>query len=75
VKSGRNIKKDHNNSSGKCSDEKGDDNVEGDKVVQAKNPTKRLAKKSKKKVEKYGGIWALCYRDDEKHLLQYGSTV
>jgi hypothetical protein len=60
VKGGRKVKKDDSNSSGKCSDENGDDNVngdgdadsDGDKVVQPKNPTKRLVKKSKRKVEK-----------------------
>jgi len=60
VKGGRKVKKDDSNSIGKCSDENGDDNVngdgdgdsDGDKVVQAKNPTKRLVKKSKRKVEK-----------------------
>jgi hypothetical protein len=52
--------KDDSNSSGKCSDENGDENVngdgdgdsDGDKVVQRKNPTKRLVKKSKTKVKK-----------------------
>jgi hypothetical protein len=60
VKGGRKVKKDDSNSSGKCSDENGDDNVngdgdadsDGDKVIQPKNPTKRLVKKSKRKVEK-----------------------
>lgn len=60
MKGGRKVKKDDSNSSGKCSDENGDDNVngdgdgdsDGDKVVQPKNPTKRLVKKSKRKVEK-----------------------
>ena len=54
------VKKDDSNSSGKCSNENGDDNVngdgdansDGDKVIQTKNPTKRLVKKSKRKVEK-----------------------
>jgi hypothetical protein len=60
VKGGRKVKKDDNNSSGKCSDENGDDNVngdadansDGDNIVQPKNPTNRLVKNSKKKVEK-----------------------
>ena len=60
MKGGRKVKKDDSNSSGQCSDENGDDNVngdgdadsDGDKVVQPKNPTKRLVKKSKRKVEK-----------------------
>jgi len=60
VKGGRKVLKDDSNSSGKCSDENGDDNVNGDgdgdshgnKVVQPKNPTKRLVKKPKRKVEK-----------------------
>jgi len=60
VKGGRKVKKDDSNSSGKCSDENGDDNVngdadadsDGDKVIQPKNPTKMLVKKSKRKVEK-----------------------
>ena len=60
MKGGRKVKKDDSHSSGKCSDENGDDNVNGDgdadsngdKVVQPKNPTKRLVKKSKRKVEK-----------------------
>ena len=55
MKCGRKVKKDDSNSSGKCSDENGDDNVNGDgngdshgdKIVQPKNPTKRLVKKSK----------------------------
>jgi len=59
VKGGRKVKKDDSNSSGKCSDENGDDNVNGDgdgdsngdKVVEPKNPTNRLVKKSKRKVE------------------------
>ena len=60
MKGGRKVKKDDSNSSGKCSDENGDDNGNGDgdadsdsdKVVQPKNPTKRLVKKSKRNVEK-----------------------
>jgi hypothetical protein len=60
VKGGRKVNKDDSNSSGKCSDENGDDNVngdgdadsDGDKVVQPENPTKRLVKKSKRKVGK-----------------------
>jgi len=60
VKCGRKVKKDDSNSSGKCSDENGGDDVngdadadsDGDKVVQPKNPKKRLVKKSKRKVEK-----------------------
>jgi hypothetical protein len=60
VKGGRKVKKDDSSSSGKCSDESGDDNVNGDadadsrgdNVVQPKNPTKSLIKKSKRKVEK-----------------------
>jgi len=60
VKSGRKVKKDNSKSSGRCSDENGNDNVngngdadsDGDKVVQPKNPTKRLVKNSKRKVEK-----------------------
>jgi len=60
VNGGRNVTKDDSNSSGKCSDENGNDNVNGDsdansdvdKGVQPKNPTKRLVKKSKRKVEK-----------------------
>jgi hypothetical protein len=54
------VRKDDSNSSGKCIDENGDNNVNrdgdadsnGDKVVQPKNPTKRLVKKSKRKVAK-----------------------
>ena len=54
------MKKDDSNSSGKCSDKNGDDDVngdgdgdsDGDMVIQPKNPTKRLVKKSKRKVEK-----------------------
>jgi len=60
VKGRSEVKKDDSNSSGKCSNENGDDNVngdgdansDGDKVIQTKNPTKRLVKKSKRKVEK-----------------------
>jgi len=54
------VTKDDSNSSGKCSDENGDDDVngdadadsDGDNIVQLKNPTKRLVKTSKRKVEK-----------------------
>ena len=60
MNSGRNVTKDDSNSSGKCSDETGVDNVncncdadsDGDKVVQPKNPTQRLVKMSKRQVEK-----------------------
>jgi len=60
VKGGRKLKKDDSNSSGKCSDINGDDDVNGDGdgnsdgniVVQPKNPTMRLIKNSKRKVEK-----------------------
>jgi hypothetical protein len=60
VRGGRNVTKDDCNSSDKCSDENGDAYVngngdadrDGDKVVQPKNPTKRLVKKLKRKVEK-----------------------
>jgi len=57
---------DHSNGSVKGRDENEDDNVTGnansdsdaDKVVHPKNPTKRLVKKLKWKVEKLGGISA-----------------
>jgi hypothetical protein len=60
VNGGRKVKKDDSNSIGKCNDENGyinvngdvDANSDGDEVVQPKNPTKRLVKKSKRKVEK-----------------------
>jgi hypothetical protein len=66
VKGGRKVNKDDSNNSGKCRDENGDDNVngdgnadsDGDKVIQPKNPTKSLVKKSKRTVEKLEGIWA-----------------
>jgi hypothetical protein len=65
VKDDRKVKMDDSNSSGKCSDENGDNHVNGDadadsdgnKVVQPKNPTKRLVKKSKRNLEKSGGVW------------------
>jgi len=49
VKSGRQIKKDDSNSSGKCSDENGDDNIggdgdpnsDGDRVIQPKKTQQR----------------------------------
>ena len=60
MKGSRKVKKDDINSRGKCSDENGDVNVngdadvdsDGDKVVQPKSPTHRLVKKSKRKVAK-----------------------
>jgi len=60
VKGSRKVRKDDSNNSGKCSDENGNDNVngdadansDGDKVIQPNNPTKRVVKKSKRKVEK-----------------------
>jgi len=62
VKGGRKVKKDDSNSSGWCSDQNGIDkvngNADGNKIVQPKNPTKSLVKKSKRKVEKLEGIWA-----------------
>jgi len=66
MKGGRKVKKDDSNSSGRCTDENGDHNMngdgngvsDGDKVVQPKKPTQRLVKKSKRKVERWRGIWA-----------------
>jgi hypothetical protein len=60
VKGGRKVKKDDSNSSGRCSNGSGDDNVNADghadsnadQVVHPKNLTKRLVKKSKRKAEK-----------------------
>ena len=60
MKGGRKVKKDDSNSSGKCSEENGDGNVNGDtdadsdgnNVVQPKNPTQILVKKLKRKVDK-----------------------
>jgi len=60
MKGRRKVNKDDSNSSGKCSDKNCDDNANGDgdadsdgnKVVPPKNPTKRVVKKSKRKVEK-----------------------
>jgi len=51
----RKVRKNDSNSSGKCTDENGDDNVNGDgngdsdssKVIQPQTPTKRLEMKSK----------------------------
>jgi hypothetical protein len=62
VKSGKKVKKVDSNRSGKGSDEIGDHNGNGDanadcdadKVIQPRNPTVRLAKKSKRMVEKLG---------------------
>ena len=59
VKGGRKVNKDDSNSSGKCTDENGADNVnsdgdadsDGDKIIQPKDPTKSLVKKLKRKVE------------------------
>jgi hypothetical protein len=59
VKGSRKVTQDDSNHSGKCSDKNCDDTVSNnadancdvDKVVQLKNPTKRLVTKSKRTVE------------------------